>query len=45
MGVWIGCHRKQNWNLKDQYGALFQADFDVLLYDFTSSYIERTSRE
>jgi len=27
-------------HLKERYGALFQADFDVLLYDLTSSYVE-----
>jgi transposase len=27
-------------HLKGRYGALFQADFDVLLYDLTSSYVE-----
>ena len=27
-------------HLKDRYGALFGAEFDVLLYDLTSSYVE-----
>src|SRR5215813_38333 len=27
-------------HLKQRYGALFQAEFDVLLYDLTSSYVE-----
>jgi transposase len=27
-------------HLKERYGALFQAEFDVLLYDLTSSYVE-----
>jgi transposase len=27
-------------HLKERYGALFQAEFDVLLYDLTSSYLE-----
>ena len=31
---------KLEQHLKQQYGALFQADFDVLLYDLTSSYVE-----
>ena len=31
---------KLEQHLKDQDGALFQADFDVLLYDLTSSYVE-----
>ena len=28
------------WHLKDRYGALFGAEFDVLLYDLTSTYVE-----
>ena len=31
---------KLEQHLKERYGALFQADFDVLLYDLTSSYVE-----
>jgi transposase len=31
---------KMEQHLKQQYGELFQADFDVLLYDLTSSYVE-----
>src|SRR5436305_3091134 len=27
-------------HLKDRYGALFEAEFDVLLYDLTSTYVE-----
>jgi transposase len=27
-------------HLKERYGALFEAEFDVLLYDLTSSYVE-----
>jgi transposase len=27
-------------HLKERYGTLFQAEFDVLLYDLTSSYVE-----
>ena len=27
-------------HLRERYGALFEADFDVLLYDLTSSYVE-----
>jgi transposase len=27
-------------HLKDRYGALFRAEFDVLLYDLTSTYVE-----
>ena len=27
-------------HLKDRYGALFGAEFDVLLYDLTSTYVE-----
>src|SRR5215467_6502575 len=31
---------KLEQHLKERYGALFQAEFDVLLYDLTSSYVE-----
>jgi transposase len=31
---------KLEWHLKDRYGALFGAEFDVLLYDLTSTYVE-----
>src|SRR5262249_24809068 len=31
---------KLEQHLKNQYSALFHADFDVLLYDLTSSYVE-----
>src|SRR6266567_1649641 len=33
---------KTEWerHLKDRYGALFGAEFDVLLYDLTSTYVE-----
>ena len=27
-------------HLRQRYGELFAADFDVLLYDLTSSYVE-----
>ena len=32
--------RKLERHLKDRYGALFGAEFDVLLYDLTSTYVE-----
>ena len=32
-------------HLKEQYGELFQADFDVLLYDLTSTYVEGAAEE
>jgi transposase len=31
---------KLEQHLKDQYGALFGAEFDLLLYDLTSTYVE-----
>jgi transposase len=31
---------KLEQHLKERYGTLFQAEFDVLLYDLTSSYVE-----
>src|SRR5437667_10321833 len=31
---------KLEQHLKDRYGALFEAEFDVLLYDLTSTYVE-----
>jgi transposase len=32
-------------HLKERYGELFQADFDVLLYDLTSTYVEGAAEE
>src|SRR5438876_2131167 len=32
-------------HLKERYGELFQADFDVLLYDLTSTYMEGAAEE
>lgn len=32
-------------HLRERYGELFQADFDVLLYDLTSSYVEGESEK
>ena len=32
-------------HLKQRYGELFQADFDVLLYDLTSTYVEGGAEE
>ncbi len=32
-------------HLKERYGELFQADFDVLLYDLTSTYAEGAAEE
>jgi len=32
--------RKLEQHLKQRYGELFQAEFDVLLYDLTSTYVE-----
>lgn len=32
-------------HLKERYGELFQADFDVLLYDLTSTYVEGGAEE
>jgi len=32
-------------HLKQRYGELFQAEFDVLLYDLTSTYVEGTAEE
>jgi transposase len=32
-------------HLKERYGELFQADFDVLLYDLTSTYVEGAAQE
>jgi transposase len=32
-------------HLKDRYGALFGAEFDVLLYDLTSTYVEGTAEK
>ena len=39
---WIACCRKTKieQHLKQRYGELFQAQFDVLLYDLTSMYVE-----
>jgi hypothetical protein len=31
---------KLEQHLKQRYGELFAADFDVLLYDLTSTYVE-----
>jgi len=31
---------KLEQHLKDRYGALFEAEFDLLLYDLTSTYVE-----
>src|SRR5207245_1680020 len=31
---------KLEQHLKDRYGVLFEAEFDVLLYDLTSTYVE-----
>jgi transposase len=31
---------KLEWHLKNRYGELFGAEFDVLLYDLTSTYVE-----
>jgi hypothetical protein len=31
---------KLEQHLKERYGALFSAEFDVLLYDLTSTYVE-----
>jgi len=31
---------KLEWHLKQRYGELFGAEFDVLLYDLTSTYVE-----
>jgi hypothetical protein len=35
--------RKLERHLKERYGALFGAEFDVLLYDLTSTYVEAAS--
>jgi hypothetical protein len=32
-------------HLKQRYGELFQAEFDVLLYDLTSTYVEGAAEE
>jgi transposase len=32
-------------HLKERFGELFQAEFDVLLYDLTSTYVEGTAEE
>ena len=32
-------------HLKERYGELFQAEFDVLLYDLTSTYVEGAAEE
>src|SRR5216684_4231253 len=32
-------------HLKDRYGALFGAEFDVLLYDLTSTYVEGAAKK
>src|ERR1700678_2013414 len=31
---------KLEWHLKNRYGELFGAEFDVLIYDLTSTYVE-----
>ena len=31
--------------MKQRYGELFQAEFDVLLYDLTSTYVEGAAEE
>src|SRR5438132_6075472 len=36
---------KLEQHLKDRYGALFGAEFDVLLYDLTSTYVEGTAEK
>jgi len=35
--------RKLEQHLKQRYGELFGAEFDVLLYDLTSTYVEGTA--
>src|ERR1700693_6362801 len=42
IAVWTGfCRTRASWNsLKQRYGELFGAEFDVLLYDLTSTYVE-----
>src|ERR1700758_3783545 len=36
---------KLEQHLKDRYGALFGAEFDVLLYDLTSTYVEGAAED
>jgi transposase len=36
---------KLEQHLRDRYGELFQAEFDVLLYDLTSSYVEGAAKK
>src|SRR2546427_2530888 len=36
---------KIDQHLKQRFGELFQAEFDVLLYDLTSTYVEGTAEE
>jgi transposase len=36
---------KLEGHLKDRYGSLFGADFDVLLYDLTSTYVEGAAED
>src|SRR5947199_864762 len=36
---------KLEQHLKDRYGALFGAEFDLLLYDLTSTYVEGTAEK
>ncbi len=45
--AWIGCCRtRRNWSgIKQRYGELFGAEFDVLLYDLTSTYVEGTAEK
>ena len=43
IAAWIACCRTRRaleQHLKQRYGELFAAQFDVLLYDLTSSYVE-----
>ena len=36
---------KLEQHLKERYGALFEAEFDVLLYDLTSTYVEGAAEQ
>src|SRR5215813_218307 len=47
-GVWTGfCRTRRSWSSisNNVYGELFGAEFDVLLYDLTSTYVEGASEK
>src|SRR6202140_3150819 len=41
----LPCKTKLEQHLKQRFGELFQAEFDVLLYDLTSTYVEGAAEE